>query len=103
TRFLSAQLQTMFGTSLWHRNATNANATANRLADGLAKIARVQVQPPQASTVLAAVSVDMLVRLREHCVVHLWWHSDDRLPIIRLVCSSSTTTTQGDELLDLFD
>src|SRR5699024_5219857 len=28
TRFLSAQLQTMFGTSLWHRNATNANAAA---------------------------------------------------------------------------
>lgn len=103
TRFLSAQLQTMFGTSLWHRNATNANATANRLADGLAKITGVQVQPPQANIVLAAVPEDMLVRLREHYVVHLWGHSVDRLPIIRLVCSWSTTTTQVDELLALFD
>lgn len=103
TRFLSAQLQTMFGTSLWHRNATNANAAASRLADGLAQIAGVQVEPPQANIVLAAVPEDMLVRLREHYVAHLWGHNADGLPIIRLVCSWSTTSAQVDELLAVFE
>ncbi len=102
TQFLSAQLETMFGSSLWHRNATNANAAASRLADGLAKLAGVQVQPPQANIVLAAIPEDMLVRLREHYVAHLWGHSLDGLPIIRLVCSWSTTNTQVDELLAVF-
>src|SRR5699024_10253924 len=40
TSFLSAQLTAMFGTSLWHRNATTANQAAAQLAQGLADIAR---------------------------------------------------------------
>ena len=99
TSFLSAQLNAMFGTSLWHRNATTANGAAMRLAQGLADIAGVEVQPPDANTVLAAMPDELVARLREHYVAHLWGHNAAGLPIVRLVCSWATTEHKVDELL----
>lgn len=99
TSFLSAQLNTMFGTSLWHRNATTANAAAQRLAEGLSVMAGVEVEAPDASTVLAAMPEQLLVRLREHYVAHVWGHNDDGLPMVRLICSWATTQQKVDELL----
>ena len=103
TSYLSAQLTAMFGTSLWHRNATTANAAAARLAQGLGDIAGVQVQAPQANTVLAAMPEDLVTRLREHYVAHLWGHSAAGLPIVRLVCSWATTEDKITDLLKILD
>lgn len=100
TQFLSAQLNAMFGTSLWHRNATAANAAAGELAEGLASIKGVEVQSPAANTVLAAMPERLVVKLREHYVAHLWGTNDAGLPIVRLVCSWATTTQKVTELLD---
>ena len=99
TRFLSAQLNTMFGTSLWHRNATAANTAAQYLAAGLGDIEGVEVQPPDANTVLAALPEHLLFTLREHYVAHLWGTNPTGLPIVRLVCSWATTEQKIDELL----
>lgn len=101
TRFLSAQLNTMFGTSLWHRNATAANTAAARLAAGLATINDIEVQAPAANTVLAAMPENLLVALRERYIAHLWGTNDDGLPIVRLVCSWATTDQKVDELIDV--
>src|SRR5699024_478113 len=97
--FLAAQLTSMFGTSLWHRNATTANQAAAQLAQGLADIASVEVQAPEANTVLAAMPEELVARLREHYVAHLWGHNAAGLPIVRLVCSWATTEHKVDELL----
>src|SRR5699024_12713690 len=58
--FLSARLNAMFGTSLWHRNATTANQAAVQLAQGLADMARVGVQAQDANTVPAATAGHVL-------------------------------------------
>lgn len=99
TRFLSAQLNAMFGTSLWHRNATAANTSARYLAAGLESINGVEVETPDANTVLAALPEHLLATLREHYVAHLWGTNDAGLPIVRLVCSWATTEQKIDELL----
>lgn len=99
TSYLSAQLTTMFSTSLWHRNATTANAAATRLAQGLGDIAGVEVQTPQANTVLAAMPDNLVTKLREHYVAHLWGHNTAGLPIVRLVCSWATTDAKITDLL----
>ena len=99
TRFLSAQLNAMFGTSLWQRNAVAANAAARYLAEGLAAVPGVEVHAPDANTVLAAMPEALVARLREHYVAHLWGSDDTGLPIVRLVCSWATTTAKVDELL----
>ncbi|GAA4476347.1 low specificity L-threonine aldolase [Enteractinococcus fodinae] len=101
TSFLSAQLNAMFGTSLWHRNATAANTAAAELAAGLATINGVDVQAPAANTVLAAMPERLLIRLREHYIVHLWGTNGAGLPIVRLVCSWATTSQKVTELLDV--
>ena len=101
TSFLSAQLNTMFGTSLWHRNATAANTAADELASGLATINGVDVQAPAANTVLAAMPERLLVRLRDHYIAHLWGTNEAGLPIVRLVCSWATTSKKVTELLDV--
>lgn len=100
TRFLSAQLNAMFGTSLWHRNATTANAAAAELAAGLATINDVEVTAPDANTVLAAMPQRLVVKLRERYVVHLWGTTEAGLPIVRLICSWATTTQKVNELVD---
>src|SRR5690625_2465002 len=87
TSFLSAQLNAMFGTSLWHRNAVAANTAAQQLAQGLAEIHGVEVEAPDANTVLAAMPEDLVARLRQDYVAHLWGHTATGLPIVRLVCS----------------
>lgn len=101
TSFLSAQLNAMFGTSLWHRNAVAANTAAQQLAQGLAEIHGVEVEAPDANTVLAAMPEDLVARLRQDYVAHLWGHTATGLPIVRLVCSWATTTQKVDELLQL--
>lgn len=101
TRFLSAQLNAMFGTSLWHRNASAANSAADYLAEGLAELSGVEVQAPDANTVLAAMPEALVNTLREHYVVHLWGSNDAGAPIVRLVCSWATTTAKVDELLQV--
>ncbi len=101
TSFLSAQLNAMFGTSLWHRNATAANTAADELAAGLATINGVDVQAPAANTVLAAMPERLLVRLRDQYVAHLWGTNEAGLPIVRLVCSWATTSQKVTELLDV--
>lgn len=99
TRFLAAQLNAMFGTSLWHRNATAANTAAQHLAAGLGSINGVEVATPDANTVLAAMPEPLLTTLREHYVAHLWGTNHHGLPIVRLVCSWATTEQKIDELL----
>src|SRR5699024_70325 len=101
TRFLSAQLNAMFGTSLWHRNASAANTAAIYLAEGLAAIPGVEVQTPDANTVLAAMPEALVNTLREHYIAHLWGNNDAGLPIVRLVCSWATTTAKVEELLQV--
>jgi len=101
TRFLSAQLNAMFGTSLWHRNATAANTAADELAAGLATVPGVEVQAPAANTVLAAMPEAVLVKLRERYIAHLWGTNDNGLPIVRLVCSWATTSQKIKDLIDV--
>lgn len=103
TSYLSAQLNALFGTSLWHRNATTANTAAQQLAQGLADIRGVSVQRPQANTVLAAMPENLVARLREYYVAHLWGHDETGLPIVRLVCSWATTQQKIDELLNVLN
>ena len=62
-RFVSAQLIALYGTDLWLRSATHANAMATRLAAGVEPLAGVTVQRPvQANAVFAVLAATSRTR-----------------------------------------
>ena len=59
-RFVGVQFEVLFGTDLWLRSATHANAMARRLADATRDIAGVQLtREPEANSVYAILPADV--------------------------------------------
>jgi threonine aldolase len=93
-RYMSAQLLALLTDDLWARNATNANAMAQRLADAVAGIDDVHVtRTPQANAVFAIMPADVTARLQERFGFYTW---DQATGEVRWMCSWDTTEADVD-------
>lgn len=96
-RYVGAQFAAVYGSSVWHECAANANEKAARLAAG-ARAAGVElVWEPQANEVFALLPADAVSRLQAVADFYDWEPRGDGM-IVRWVCSWDTT----DEDVDRF-
>lgn len=101
-RFLSAQLNALFGTDLWHRHAEAANGSAADLAQRLEKVDGVTIaEAPQVNAVFPEVTHEVAARITSRYIAHTWSTSARGLPVLRLMCSFQTTTEDIDRLVEI--
>jgi threonine aldolase len=105
-RFLAAQFEAYCTDGLWLRLARHANAMADRLAIGLARLGIEPVWPVEANEVFVALPVAMDARLRSAGAVYYPWSSNALAANIaadavlaRLVTSFATTTDEVDRFI----
>jgi threonine aldolase len=97
-RFIGVQFEVLFGTDLWLRSATHANAMARRLADATADIAGVQLtRQPEANSVYAILPADVTARLQEQVFFYPW---DRATGEVRWVCAFDTTEQDVDDFAE---
>jgi threonine aldolase len=93
-RFISAQLVALLTDDVWLRNATHANAMAQRLRDAVTDLPGVTVtQQVQANAVFAIVPADVTERLQERFRFYTW---DQATGEVRWMCSWDTTPEDVD-------
>ena len=103
-RFLSAQIEAMLDNGLWLRLASNANAMAMRLSEGLQAIPGYAiVEPVQANEVFVKVPSQTAMKSLEDkgAKFYLWEPVTDGSPLIRLVCSFATRSEEVDAFIKL--
>jgi len=93
-RFVSAQLVALYGSDLWLRSASHANAMAARLREAVDAIDGVRaVRPTEANAVFATLPTDVADRLRERFRFYDW---DREAGEVRWMCSFDTTEADVD-------
>lgn len=96
-RFLAAQMIALLEGDLWHRAAANANAMAQRLADGAARLAGVTItQRVQANGVFAILPPGVAQAVMEDWPFYVW---DGQTTEVRWMCSWDTTPAEVDAFL----
>lgn len=97
-RFISAQFDALLGTDLWLRNASQANAMAQRLASAAGAIDGVTVQRPvQANAVFAVLPRSVTERLQERFRFYTW---DEISGEVRWMTTFDTTSADVDTFVD---
>jgi threonine aldolase len=100
-RFLSAQIEAMIDDGLWLKLAGNANAMAQRLAQGLAALPGFTLDHPvEANEVFARLPsrTAMEALIAAGGKFYPWGPIAER-PLIRLVCSFATREAEVDQFL----
>lgn len=93
-RFISAQLLALLDGELWRRNASHANAMAERLAAAVGGISGVSiVKPVQANAVFAVLPPDVTARLQTRHRFYTWNRFTGE---VRWMCSWDTTPADVD-------
>ncbi len=93
-RFVSAQFEALLGTDLWLRNATHANAMAQRLEAAVRGIEGVAVQRPvQANAVFAVLPKPVTARLQKRFRFYTW---DEATGEVRWMTTFDTTEADVD-------
>ncbi|MFI5099969.1 MAG: threonine aldolase family protein [Actinomycetes bacterium] len=93
-RFVSAQFEALLGTDLWLRNATHANAMAQRLEAAVRGIDGVAVQRPvQANAVFAVLPKPVTARLQKRFKFYTW---DEATGEVRWMTTFDTTEADVD-------
>ncbi|YAL84709.1 threonine aldolase family protein [Dermacoccaceae bacterium W4C1] len=93
-RFVSAQLNALYGTDLFLRNATHANAMAARLAEGIKDLPAIALtRPVQANAVFPILPKSAAERLRQQFPFYYW---DEAVGEARWMCSFDTTEADVD-------
>lgn len=101
-RFLSAQLNAMFGTDLWQRNAVAANASAQSLAHLLSQVEGVRIaESPSVNAVFPEVTHEVAARITSRYIAHTWSTSVRGLPVLRLMCSFQTSSEDIERLVEV--
>lgn len=108
-RYLSAQMEAYLADDLWRTLATQANAAARRLSDGLLNVPGTSlVHPTEANAVFAAFPRAGHLRAQEAGAQYYLWPGNQTLdgdpaaPVAaRLVCSWCTTEAEVDRFLAL--
>jgi threonine aldolase len=97
-RFIGVQFEVLFGTDLWLRSATHANAMARRLADAVADVPGVQIsRQPEANSVYAVLPPEVTARLQEQVFFYVWDHMTGE---VRWVCAFDTTEQDIDDFAE---
>ena len=97
-RFVGAQFAAVYGSSVWHECAANANAMASRLAQGAVAAGVELAWPPAANEVFALLPQKAMERLLDVCDFYDWEPRGDRV-IVRWVCSWDTTEEDVDRFV----
>ena len=101
TRFIAAQFLAYFHKELWRRNAEAANAAAQRLAEGAARVPGVRLAHPcQANGVFARLPEAWIAPLQARRKFYVW---DETASIVRWMCSFDTTAEEVDDFLALLE
>lgn len=103
-RFVSAQLEAMLEKDLWLTSASRANALAARLADGLKRIADIEIAAPvETNMVFARMPVEKAARLRAGgAEFHDWFPPrDDGTVLVRLATAFATPDEDVAKLIAL--
>jgi threonine aldolase len=96
-RYLAAQFDALLDGDLWHANATNSNAMAQRLAAGVSGISGVALtRPVEGSAVFAVISAEARAALLEEFDFYAW---DERTGEVRWMCSWDTTAEDVDQFV----
>jgi threonine aldolase len=97
-RFVAAQFGALTEDGLWRSNATQANAMARRLADGVRGVDGVEiVYPVQANAVFARLRPRHIAALQRDWTFHVW---DERESLIRWMTAFDTSADDVDAFLD---
>jgi threonine aldolase len=92
-RFVAAQFNALLEDDLWHANAINANAMAQRLAEGAAKAGVEIVHPVQANAVFAKLHPEHIAALQEDWAFHVW---EEHNHTVRWMAAFDTTEADID-------
>ncbi|UPO78038.1 low specificity L-threonine aldolase [Arthrobacter sp. Helios] len=93
-RFVSAQFIALYGTDLWQRSASTANAMAARLRAAVEKIDGVTLtQPTEANAVFATLPAGVADKLRDAFRFYDW---DQATGEVRWMCTFDTTEADVD-------
>jgi threonine aldolase len=93
-RFLAAQFEALLDGRLWLRNASQANAMALRLAEGIAGVPGVKLwQPVQSNAVFASLDPGHLERLQRDWHFYVW---DASAHVVRWMTAFDTTEADVD-------
>lgn len=96
-RFLAAQFIALLDDELWLRNAQNANALAQRLADGVRGVPRLRLAyPVQANAVFATLARDQVAALQQDWNFHVWADLDGQESIVRWMTAFDTSEADVD-------
>lgn len=100
-RFVSAQFEAMLDDGLWLRLAARANASAQRLAHALRALPGFKLEHPvEANGVFMRLpSMSVMKSLQAAGATFYQWEPGDDRPLIRLVCSWSTTDAETDQFV----
>lgn len=96
-RFLAAQFETLLEGQLWLRNASQANAMALRLAEGIVGVPGVELwQPVQSNAVFAVLDPRHIERLQQDWDFYIW---DPFAHVVRWMTAFDTTEADVDAFI----
>lgn len=98
-RFVAAQFLALFTDDRWVRSAAHANAMAQRLADGLTRLAPLGAAlptPPEVNGVFPCLPPAVIEPLQAWTPHYTW---DAAIHQVRLMCSWDTTAEDVDRML----
>ncbi|NOT42043.1 MAG: low specificity L-threonine aldolase [Alphaproteobacteria bacterium] len=101
-RYLSTQIEAMLDGGLWLKLAGHANAMATRLAEGLRSVKNVALEHPvEANELFVRLPSIAAMQTLEAAGAKFyeWEPPAEGRPLIRLVCSFSTTPSEIDAFL----
>jgi threonine aldolase len=91
-RYISAQFSAMLSDSLWHANASNANAMARLLASLCRDIPGVAItRAVETNAVFASIPAKAVTCLQEQYFFYVWNPEPADAPEVRWMCSFDTT------------
>jgi threonine aldolase len=93
-RYLAAQFEALLNGDLWLANARQANAMAQRLADGITGVPGVTLwQPVESNAVFAVLDPAHIARLQQDWHFYVW---DDSAHVVRWMTAFDTTEADVD-------
>jgi len=93
-RYLAAQFEALLAGDLWLRNARQANAMAQRLAEGITGVPGVTLwQPVESNAVFATLDPAHIARLQRDWHFYVW---DARAHVVRWMTAFDTTEADVD-------
>lgn len=95
-RFIAAQFVALFADGLWLETAAHANEMARRLSIGLESLGLQLASPAESNEIFVKLDTEVHRTLTEHYLVH---QPDLGEPVVRFVCSWSTTEAEVDDAL----